>query len=52
MEETIDCFLEGPPWLQSRTRVDLHDQTENDPEVKAVRNGMIMIPVKLMPERC
>jgi hypothetical protein len=36
-----EWLLEGPPWVQYRTRLDLLTQQENDPQVVAVRQNMI-----------
>lgn len=44
MEETIKWLLEGEPWVEYRTRVDLLDQPENMAEVLRARKEMIDHP--------
>lgn len=44
MEETIKWLLEGEPWVEYRTRVDLLGQSENEAEVLRARNAMINHP--------
>lgn len=44
MNELTAWLLEGPPWVQHRTRVDLLDQPEDDPAVQAARQAMITYP--------
>ena len=44
MDETIAWLLEGPPWVQYRTRLDLLGQPEGDPQVQAARQAMIAAP--------
>jgi hypothetical protein len=40
-DRLITWLLEGPPWVQYRTRLDLLHQTESDPEVLKARQEMI-----------
>jgi hypothetical protein len=42
--KTIDWLLEGEPWVEYRTRVELLEQTETDPRVIAVRKAMLADP--------
>ena len=42
--ELTDWLLEGPPWVQYRTRIDLLSQAETDPEVIATRTAMLADP--------
>lgn len=44
MNELTAWLLEGPPWVQYRTRVDLLAQLEEDPEVQAARQAMLTHP--------
>lgn len=44
MEGIIKWLLEGEPWVEYRTRVDLQGQSENEAEVLHVRNAMINHP--------
>jgi hypothetical protein len=44
MEESIKWLLEGEPWVEYRTRVDLLKQSENKPEVVRARKEMIDHP--------
>ena len=44
MKEIIEWLLEGEPWVEYRTRVDLLGQSENDFEVVRVRKEMIEHP--------
>ena len=44
MPETADWLLQGPPWVQYRTRVDLLGQAESAPEVQAARAAMLAHP--------
>ena len=44
MQQPIDWLLEGPPWVQYRTRCDLLNQPEDDPQVLAARGEMIAHP--------
>ena len=43
-DKLTDWLLQGPPWVQYRTRVDLLKQPENDPQVSAVRRTMVAHP--------
>jgi hypothetical protein len=42
--KTIDWLLQGEPWIEYRTRVDLLGQSESDPEVRAARKAMLADP--------
>src|SRR5512134_2645541 len=42
--KTIEWLLQGEPWIEYRTRVDLLGQSESDPEVRAARKGMLADP--------
>ena len=44
MEEIIKWLLEGEPWVEYRTRVDLLGQSENESEVIHARKEMINHP--------
>lgn len=44
MEKPIDWFLNGPPWIEYRTRVDLLDQPQDTPEVQQNREAMLDHP--------
>jgi len=44
MPETADWLLQGPPWVQYRTRVDLLGEAESAPAVQAARAGMLAHP--------
>ena len=44
MNEIISWLLEGEPWVEYRTRVDLLDQPENEAEVLRDRNAMLHHP--------
>ena len=41
MNETIRRLLEGEPWVEYRTRIDLLGQSENEPEVRHAREAMV-----------
>ena len=41
MNAPIEWLLEGEPWIEYRTRLDLLGQSENDPNVKAARKSML-----------
>jgi len=41
MNAPIDWLLEGEPWIEYRTRLDLMGQSANDPKVKAARKSML-----------
>ena len=42
MSELINWLLDGPSWIQYRTRLDLMNQAEKDPEVLAVRKELLI----------
>jgi hypothetical protein len=42
--ETIAWLLSGPPWVAYRTRRDLLNEPENDPQVQAAREQMVAHP--------
>lgn len=44
MESITNWLLEGLPWVQYRTRLDLLNQSENDPQVTAARQAMLADP--------
>jgi len=44
MAELTDWLLEGPAWVQYRTRLDLLSQKESDPRVVAARRAMLADP--------
>ena len=44
MNNPVDWFLTGPPWVQYRTRIDLLRQPENNPEVAAARQAILTHP--------
>jgi len=44
MSDLTNWLLEGPPWVQYRTRIDLLSQPENDPDVIAAREAMLATP--------
>ena len=44
MDGTMAWLLEGPPWVQYRTRLDLLGQPEDAALVKAARRAMIADP--------
>jgi hypothetical protein len=41
MKAPIDWLLEGEPWIEYRTRIDLLGQSENDPQVLSARKAML-----------
>jgi hypothetical protein len=41
MEKVVPWLLEGPAWVQFRTRVDLLGQSESEAEVRAARKAML-----------
>ena len=45
MNETIKWLLEGEPWVEYRTRVDLLEQSESELEVIDARKKMINHPI-------
>src|SRR5512141_1562323 len=44
MTATIDWLLDGPPWVQYCTRLDLLGQTDRSAEVKAARQALLAHP--------
>jgi hypothetical protein len=44
LKETIKWLLEGEPWVEYRTRIDLLGQSENETEVALARKEMINHP--------
>jgi len=40
-DKTIQWLLQGEPWIEYRTRLDLLEQKENDPPVSAARRKML-----------
>ena len=42
MSELIYWLLEGPSWIQYRTRLDLMNQSEKDPEVLNARKEILI----------
>jgi len=44
MHPPIDWLLEGEPWVEYRTRVDLLGQDLDDPQVSSARQSMMMDP--------
>jgi len=44
MKEIIEWLLEGEPWVEYRTRIDLLEQSENESEVIRARKEMIDHP--------
>lgn len=48
-QKTIEWLLQGEPWIEYRTRVQLLGQPESDPQVKAARKAMLADPkIKLL----
>jgi hypothetical protein len=43
-EKIIEWLLQSEPWIEYRTRVDLLEQTETDPQVIAARRKMLADP--------
>ena len=43
-DKTIDWLLQGEPWIQYRTRVDLLRQKDTDPQVISARRDMLADP--------
>jgi hypothetical protein len=41
MDRITEWLLEGPPWVQYQTRLELLDQDENEPEVQNARQSML-----------
>ena len=44
-EELITWLLKGEPWVEYRTRIDLLDQSENEPQVIDAYNATLAHPV-------
>jgi hypothetical protein len=44
MNKVVEWLLEGPPWVQYRTRIDLLGQPESNSEVAATRKKMLTHP--------
>lgn len=44
MDSVRDWLLNGPPWVEYRTRVDLLGQPEDAPEVRKAREAMLVHP--------
>ena len=44
MNKVVEWLLEGPPWVQYRTRIDLLGQPESNSEVSAARQKMLAHP--------
>jgi hypothetical protein len=40
-DKTIEWLLQGDPWIEYRTRLDLLGQAEKDPQVVAARKAML-----------
>ncbi len=40
-DKTIEWLLQGDAWIEYRTRVDLLDQAETDPQVSRARKAML-----------
>ncbi|MBN2238839.1 MAG: hypothetical protein JW712_03615 [Dehalococcoidales bacterium] len=45
MNDVLRWLLDGPPWVEYRTRIDLLDQDETEPEVIRARQAMIDHPL-------
>ncbi len=43
-DKTVEWLLQGEPWIQYRTRVDLLRQRESDPQVVSARKAMLADP--------
>jgi hypothetical protein len=43
-DKTIDWLLQGSPWVEYRTRVELLEQSESHPQVSAARKAMLADP--------
>lgn len=41
MQAPIEWLLEGEPWVEYRTRLDLLGQAESEPQVRSARQGML-----------
>ena len=44
MDKAIEWLLQGPPWVQYRTRLDILGQSEHDSEVVVARQAMLAHP--------
>ncbi len=44
MDIPVDWLLEGDPWVQYHTRLDLLGQNESDPQVQSARRQMLVHP--------
>jgi hypothetical protein len=44
MDKVVEWLLEGPPWVQYRTRIELLGQSESDSEVITARQAMLTHP--------
>ncbi|MFH1524471.1 MAG: hypothetical protein ABIF04_05865 [Chloroflexota bacterium] len=44
MDDYVSWLLEGPPWVQYRTRMDLLDEDEDSPQILAARVAMLRHP--------
>jgi hypothetical protein len=44
LDKVIDWLLQGPPWIQYRTRLDLLGQSESEADVIAARQAMLSHP--------
>ena len=44
MNDVVPWLLEGEPWVEYRTRIDLLGQSENMPRVVAIREAMVAHP--------
>jgi len=45
MNPPIDWLLEGEPWIEYRTRLDLLGQSESDPQVSVARRALLEDPL-------
>ncbi|MHB8777652.1 MAG: hypothetical protein ACYC6R_07810 [Anaerolineales bacterium] len=43
-DKTIEWLLQGDPWIECRTRIDLLEQAETDPQVITARKAMLADP--------
>ena len=44
MDKLVEWLLDGPPWVQYRTRLDLLGESEDEPEVVTARQAMVAAP--------
>jgi len=44
LKDIVKWLLEGEPWVEYKTRVDLLKQSESEPEVLSARKRMISHP--------